>query len=284
MEVLLKGGADPNAATRFGTSPYCYAPTRDPEIMDMLLKTKKYPDNSNAFVDAIASGNLEMVKKLYPRSGKLVEDPKLLIEIAVNFAYDDIIRYLCGKYDVGKEDYEKLLAQSQTNKKRYAEFNNRHKTLSNPPLVKDKYTGKKGYYTYKLARWSSYPQEKPDPYLSTIPVSVYVPEKYSDKKPAGIIIYISGKYPGKGYKKVIDDRNLIWAGIDCYKFKLNDIPLGKRPHEVFTPAMVYDLMRHYTIVLMVIRRQSKYNRHRPSRLAPVLRRRYRICRRHRRLV
>ncbi len=98
-----------------------------------------------------------------------------------------------------------------------------------------------------MSEFSPYTKEAPDQYLKNLPVSVYVPDTYKKEKAAGLMIYILGTYPNQEYKKVMDKNNMIWAGINCYSFNLNDILRGKAPHEVFTLGMVYNMMKRYNI-------------------------------------
>jgi ankyrin repeat protein len=247
VEILIKGGANPNAATQFGTSAYCYAPSRDAEIMKMLLETGVKPDNSNALVNAIASGNLSMVKKLYPVSYMHIRKQENLLDIAANIGHDDIIKYLAKKFKTSRDRTRKLIKRARDNRDRYEKYINRHSVPVEEKLVNDERSGKKGYYKYKIKEFSPYTEEQPDPYLYDIPVSVYVPEEYSEKNPPGLLIYISGGYPNREYRETLDSHNLIWAGVNCYSFKLGDILREKHPHIVFTLAMVYDLARHYRV-------------------------------------
>ncbi len=247
VEVLIKGGADPNAATIFGTSAFCYAPTRTPGIMDVLLDTNKYPDNSNPLVDAIASGNLSMVEELYPCSKKHIKKQDILLDIAANYGHDDIVSYLADEFDISSEKTKILEQRSKKNRERYKEYIDCHNTPIEVKPVRDEFTGKKGYYTCKLKEFSPYTDEKPGQYLYDIPFSVYVPQSYTKEKPAGLMIYISGGYPNKAYKKSLDRHNLIWAGVNCKKFDMDDILMDKQPHSVFSLAMVYYLAGHYNV-------------------------------------
>ncbi len=246
-EFLVSNGADPNASNINGTSPYCFAPGKNPEILEILFKSGIKPDNSNALVNAIATGRLDMVKKLYPDSEKFIKKKDQFIDIAANYAYPDITGFLAEKLGKSSGDSAKYIKLAESNSERFAEYFTKNSKPISVPQKTDTNTGRKGYYTFTMSEFSPYTEEEPDQYLKNLPVSVYVPETYNKEKPAGLMIYILGAYPSQEYKKVMDKKNMIWAGINCYSFNLNDILMGKAPHEVFTLGMVYNMMKRYNI-------------------------------------
>ncbi len=115
-----------------------------------------------------------------------------------------------------------------------------------PPKKTGGIADKRGMFKYILEEWSPYSDEKTGLDLKKLPVGVYVPKGYNGVKPFGLLVFISWDYPDAEYRKILDKNSLIWVGYNCYN--INYVPFTKEhKHEVFSLAMVYNMLKYYNI-------------------------------------
>jgi ankyrin repeat protein len=243
--ILIREKANPGLEDMTGTSPYSLALAEDPEMLRILLESGITPAAKNLGIDAIASGNLEIVRMLFDY---ISGDTEELLKCAAYFGQTDIGEYIMRESGGSGAGYGEYAAIARKHRKIYDDWLENGPRSVSVPKTAGGTAGKTGSFTCTLEEFSPWGPEKGSFDLGDFPVTVHVPANYTDDNSFGLMLYISGDSPKKEFVQVLERNKLIWAGFNCYRIdRYKGKMTGTSPHENFYLAVVYNLLKQYTI-------------------------------------
>ncbi len=126
VSLLLENGADPNFYDSQLMSPYAFAAGKNPEMMNLLLKSTNKPDSIVPFLNAVMAGNIDLAKQLYIYSEKMAGTN--IIDYAVDFGQPEITEFLTGKIPQLFDESNKFVSAARSNRIRFSGYETGYKT------------------------------------------------------------------------------------------------------------------------------------------------------------
>ncbi len=247
-ELLMSKGADPNLADDSGATAYFRAAGSSAAMLGSLSRFGPVPRNADPAFVATMSGDTErvkiMVKSIRKECERRAGD---LLSFAVDFGYTDVAAYLAGEFRASLPDSSEALKAAKENRNRFEAYEAKGSLATSAGRKEDgSISDKRGSFTHVLEEWSPWRSPELELKLGDYPVGVHVPASYDPAGKNGLIVFMSWNLPDEAYKKVLEEKRIVWIGFDCYKIKYQPLSEDRR-HETMALAMAYAAMRNFSI-------------------------------------
>ncbi len=247
-ELLLSKGADPNLADDSGATAYFRAAGSSAAMLGSLLRSGHGPKNSDPAFVATMSGDTERVKMMVKSIRKECEGRAGdLLSFAVDFGHTDVASYLAKEFRASLPDTSEALKAANENRRRFEAYEKKASPATSVERKKDGPISKKrGSFTHVMEEWSPWKSPEQGLKLADYPVGVHVPASYEPTEKNGLIVSMSWNLPDEAYRKVLEEKRVVWIGFDCYKIDYQPLAEDRR-HETMALAMAYNAMRNFNI-------------------------------------
>jgi len=260
---LMTKKANPNIYNKGGETPYSYAYINNRALFNKMLNEGEAP--TGLIHKAILHNDIGLVKQQL----KNTEPDAALLQTAVFSGNVEIARFLIQKVTHPEKTSEQIIDLTIKSHEAIKAFNRKAGEFKKPAKKRTGIAIKRGDFSHMLPRWSPYDQRIPRRNLKNFSIYVHVPKHYDATKPFGLMIFMHGRlgakegvagnkkrrpgYPNKDYRKIIENKNIIWIGYSAYNGIYNNKPTlaesqnGDFYHEAFNLAIVYEMMQHFNI-------------------------------------
>jgi ankyrin repeat protein len=238
---LMEAGADPNKEGQGRRTPFGLAAGTDPELALLMLDLGAQPRDPQVLADALWTGNLELVKRLW-RLGGVTEEH---IRDMAGMGYVALTEFLVQQVPLKLKTAEAWDAEAKRNQQAYDVLAAKAAIL--PAVVRETtaISAQRGNFNITLDSWAPWVTEPPEMDVKKAKLSLHVPPSYSGNDPVPLYIFVHGPrtqdaFPSRGYPEVLNKHHTIWAS-----FSYDWVPNAHRVAYAITA--VYHLRRQFNI-------------------------------------
>jgi ankyrin repeat protein len=267
--ALLRLGADPNAEDLAGKSPLALAAARRPSTARALLDAGARPTTDGPLEVAMATGDLELVRRL----ADLRPPRPAHFGLAVSLGSQPLVSLLAERLDPSKDvplppdpqepwvrrehanpvkgTLAEVLARARATAEEQDRFRKEADAFAPAPHVPGPFAARRGEFLLPLERWSTWMAGPDGEEPKGFPLAAYVPQGCDGKEPCGLMVFMWGRrstpgYPSSEYRKRLDRERLIWLAFSAYDVGL-DSPRPRWSHALVALAAVEAAERAFRI-------------------------------------